>query len=104
VEDLDADVEFLVDPDDGGCGDFAADVASNPDPFAVSELGLANTRLPRTRWQPVTCALCPLAAVEAPVGEFGDGFLGLGEQLRCDPAGGVAALHHLGVGDVGVLR
>jgi hypothetical protein len=43
VEDLDADVQLLVEPDDGGGRAFAADVDTNPDAFAVGEL--ARSRL-----------------------------------------------------------
>jgi hypothetical protein len=38
---LDADVEVLVHPDDGGVGALAADVDADPDALPVLEVGLA---------------------------------------------------------------
>ncbi len=64
VKDVRADVQLFVDPDDGGCGAFAADIDTDPDVFAVVEVRLADAGLPGAGGEPGAFADAPAAGVE----------------------------------------
>jgi hypothetical protein len=61
VEDLAADVQLVVEPDDGGGGAFAADVDADPDTLSGLDPGRADTLLPGAGGEPVSLAFGPLA-------------------------------------------
>jgi hypothetical protein len=59
VIDAGADVQLGIDPHDGRGGSLAADVDTDPDVFAVDDVGLADACLPRPGAPARTLRRCP---------------------------------------------
>jgi len=95
AQNLDADVEPLVHPDDRRVSPLAADVDPDDDPLTVLEARLPGARLPGADRQPVVRGFDPLIADEAPEGRLRQSLALLAELLGGDPACGVAAANEV---------
>jgi hypothetical protein len=102
-EDLDADVQAVVDPDDGAVGTLPADIDADHDPLAVLEHRLAGARLPRADREPVVLGFGPLIGEVPPEGGLGEPLALLAKLLDGDPWGWVRRLHTADR-QLGVLR